>query len=131
MSNSLLSIISCYGKVGYYPFFSVLAMLFYNTSYLFILFDLINKRAYFSSSTLILNVSIFFRCSEFRLVLTNLVIIISSIRIITSIKLGFRYSASSIPSIPLAGVAIGAGSIPSLLIFSIRRNPIINSAFFN
>mgnify|MGYP001158958331 CR=1 FL=1 len=52
MSNSLLLIISCYGKVGYYPFFSVLSMLFYNTSYLFILFDLINKRAYFSSFTL-------------------------------------------------------------------------------
>ena len=65
MSNSLLLIISCYGKVGYYPFFSVLSMLFYNTSYLFILFDLINKRAYFSSFTLILNVSIFFRCSEY------------------------------------------------------------------
>ena len=43
MSNSLLSIISCYGKVGYYPFFSVLSMLFYNTSYLYIIFDLINK----------------------------------------------------------------------------------------
>ena len=43
MSNSLLLIISCYGKVGYYPFFLVLSMLFYNTSYLFILFDLINK----------------------------------------------------------------------------------------
>jgi hypothetical protein len=43
MSNSLSLIISCYGKVGYYPFFSVVPMLFYNSSYLFILFDLINK----------------------------------------------------------------------------------------
>ncbi len=43
MSNSLLLIIRCYGKVGYYPFFSVLSMLFYNTSYLFIIIDLINK----------------------------------------------------------------------------------------
>jgi hypothetical protein len=86
MSNSLLLIISCYGKVGYYPFFSVLSMLFYNTSYLFILFDLINKRAYFSSFTLILNVSIFFRCSEYWLVLINVMIIISSIRLISSIK---------------------------------------------
>ena len=43
MSNSLLSIISCYGKVGYYSFFSVLSMLFYNTSYLYIIFDPINK----------------------------------------------------------------------------------------
>ena len=86
ISNSLLLIISCYGKVGYYPFFSVLSMLFYNTSYLFILFDLINKRAYFSSFTLILNVSIFFRCSEYWLVLINLMIIISSVRLISSIK---------------------------------------------
>jgi len=86
MSNSLLLIFSCYGKVGYYPFFSVSPMLFYNTSYLFILFDLINKRAYFSSFNLILNVCIFFRCPEYRLVLINLWIIISSIRSISSIK---------------------------------------------
>ena len=86
MSNSLLLIISCYGKVGYYPFFLILSMLFYNTSYLFILFDLINKWAYFSSLILVLNVSIFFRCSEYWLVLINLMIIISSIRIISSIK---------------------------------------------
>ena len=43
MSNSLLLTIGCYGKVGYYPFFSLLSMLFYNTSYLYIIFDLINK----------------------------------------------------------------------------------------
>ena len=42
-SNSSILIISCYGKVGYYPFFLVLSMLFYNTSYVFILFDLVNK----------------------------------------------------------------------------------------
>ena len=39
MSNSPLLIISCYGKVGYHPFFSVSSMLFYNTSYLSILFE--------------------------------------------------------------------------------------------
>ena len=53
MSNSLLSIISCYGKVGYHPRLSVLSMLSYNSSYLSILFDLINKRAYLSSFNLI------------------------------------------------------------------------------
>ncbi len=41
ISNSLLLIISCYFNVCYYPFFSVLSMLFYNTSYLFIIFGLI------------------------------------------------------------------------------------------
>ena len=41
------------------------------------------------------------------------------------ILLGFRYLASSIPSISSAGVAIGVGSIPSISIFAICRNPII------
>ena len=86
MSNPLLLIVSCYGKVGYYPFFSLLSMLFYNTSYLFILFDPINKRSYFSSFTLVLNVCIFIRCSEYWLVLINLLIMISSIRSVSSIK---------------------------------------------
>jgi hypothetical protein len=61
-------------------------MLFYNSSYLFILFDLINKWAYFSSFHVILNVSLFFRCSEYRLILINLMIIIFSIRLINPIK---------------------------------------------
>jgi len=47
--------------------------------------------------------------------------------LLTIILLGFRYSASSIPSISSAGVAIGAGSIPSILIFAICRNPIISN----
>ena len=46
--NSLLLIISCYGKVGYYLFFSVLSMLFYNTSYLYIIFDLMQHFYQFS-----------------------------------------------------------------------------------
>ena len=43
------------------------------------------------------------------------------------ILLGFRYLASSIPSISLAGVAIGVGLIFSILIFPICRNPIISN----
>nr|YP_010729729.1 Atp9 [Neorotalia gaimardi]WEF49969.1 Atp9 [Neorotalia gaimardi] len=43
------------------------------------------------------------------------------------ILLGFRYLASSIPLISLAGVAIGAGLILSILIFAICRNPIISN----
>lgn len=43
------------------------------------------------------------------------------------ILLGFRYLASSIPIISLAGVAIGVGLIFSILIFSICRNPIISN----
>ena len=47
--------------------------------------------------------------------------------ILDIILLGFRYSASSIPLISSAGVAIGAGSIPSILIFAICRNPVISN----
>ena len=43
------------------------------------------------------------------------------------ILLGFRYLASSIPSISLAGVAIGVGLTLSISIFPICRNPIISN----
>lgn len=43
------------------------------------------------------------------------------------ILLGFRYSASSIPTISPAGVAIGVGLIPASLISSISRNPAISN----
>ena len=48
-------------------------------------------------------------------------------RFIPIILLGFRYLASSIPIISLAGVAIGVGSIFSGLIFAICRNPVISN----
>ena len=48
MSNSLTLLISCYGKVGYYPFFLVLSIIYFSISYLFILFDVINKQVYIS-----------------------------------------------------------------------------------
>jgi F-type H+-transporting ATPase subunit c len=44
-----------------------------------------------------------------------------------TILLGFRYLASSIPIISLAGVAIGVGLIFSGLIFAICRNPVISN----
>jgi F0F1-type ATP synthase membrane subunit c/vacuolar-type H+-ATPase subunit K len=43
------------------------------------------------------------------------------------ILLGFRYPASSIPSISLAGVAVGVGIIFASLVFSISRNPTISN----
>lgn len=42
------------------------------------------------------------------------------------ILLGFRYPASSIPSISPAGVAVGVGIIFASLVFSISRNPTIS-----
>ena len=42
-----------------------------------------------------------------------------SIDLSSIISSGFRYLASSIPLICLAGVAIGAGSIPSISIFAL------------
>ena len=42
------------------------------------------------------------------------------------ILMGFRYLASSIPLISLAGVAIGVGSIFAFLVYSLSRNPTIS-----
>ena len=86
MSNSLLLIISCYGKVGYYPFFLLLAILLYNSSYLFILFDLVNKWAYYSIFIVIFNISNLYTSSEYWLILINLYIILFFMQLINSIK---------------------------------------------
>ena len=43
------------------------------------------------------------------------------------ILIGFRYIASSIPSISLAGVAVGVGIISAPSAFSISRNPTISN----
>ena len=45
------------------------------------------------------------------------------------ILIGFRYLASSIPLISLAGVAIGVGLIFAFLLFSISRNPSLSNTF--
>ncbi len=45
------------------------------------------------------------------------------------ILIGFRYLASSIPLISLAGVAIGVGLIFAFLLFSISRNPALSNIF--
>jgi hypothetical protein len=84
--NSLLLIMSCYGKVGYYPFHILFTILFLNSSYLFILLDLINKWAYFSSFIVIINMFIYLRCVEYILILIQLLLIIYFIKIISSIK---------------------------------------------
>lgn len=43
------------------------------------------------------------------------------------ILLGFRYLASSIPLISLAGVGVGVGLIFSFLLLSISRNPVLSN----
>jgi F-type H+-transporting ATPase subunit c len=43
------------------------------------------------------------------------------------ILLGFRYLASSIPLVSLAGVGVGVGMIFSFLLFSISRNPVLSN----
>ena len=42
LSNSLFFILGCFGKIGYFPFLLVLACLWYCSSYLFLMIDLIN-----------------------------------------------------------------------------------------
>jgi len=49
MSNSLFSLIGCFGKIGYFPFFLVLAYLLFSTPYLFSMLDIFNKWAYLCS----------------------------------------------------------------------------------
>ena len=53
LSNSLFFIFGLFGKIGYFPFYLVLGYQYYSSSYLWLVFDLMNKWAYFGSILLI------------------------------------------------------------------------------
>ena len=55
MSNSLIWSIGILGKVGYFPFYIVLGYQYYNSSYIWMMFDLFNKWAYFGSIVFIVH----------------------------------------------------------------------------
>lgn len=86
LSNSIFLILAIYGKIGYYPFFLLISFIYYCSSYLFIIFDLINKLSYFTSFIMILNISIFISNFDLWLLLTNFIISIFFIKLIISIK---------------------------------------------
>ena len=87
VSNSLF-IFSCFGKIGCFPFFLVLFLLWYCSSYIFLIFDLINKFGYFGSFLVIFHLSIFFNfiSSSYFFIVINLFILIFFIKFLLSIK---------------------------------------------
>ena len=86
LSNSIFLILAIFGKIGYYPFFLLIAFLYYCSSYLFIIFDILNKLSYFTSFILILNICIFISNFDIWLILLNFIISIFFIKFIISIK---------------------------------------------
>ena len=87
LSNYVLFILGVFGKVGYFPFFLILSYQYYSSSYLWILFDIVNKWAYFGSIIFIIYFSIllFLYFSDWY-VLINFLFIIFLIRFLLSIK---------------------------------------------
>jgi len=77
--SSILYIMSIYGKIGFFPFFLILCFLWYSSSYIFLIFDLINKWAYFGNFLIIIQVTYWF-------ILFNLYSIMLFTKLIVSIK---------------------------------------------
>ena len=83
LCNSLLIILGCFGKIGYFPFFLLLFYLWYCSSYLYLMFDLINKWAILGSFIFIIHLSMNF---GYWFVLVNFLVIIFFIKFVLSIK---------------------------------------------
>ena len=87
LSNSLFFIFGCFGKVGYFPSFLVLGYQYYSSSYLWMVFDPMNKWAYFGSFISIIHLSIsLFMNFGYWFVLVNFLIIIFFVKFVLSIK---------------------------------------------
>lgn len=86
ISNSIFLILAIYGKIGYYPFFLLLAFLYHCSSFKFILLDLVNKITYFASFVIIFNLSMYFSTFDLWLLLFNLIVSLFFIKFMVSIK---------------------------------------------
>ena len=86
LSNSLFFILACFGKIGYFPFLLVLASLWYSSSYLFLMIDLINKWAYFGSFLVIFHLYILLNSFSYWFTLIHFLILMFFIKLILTIK---------------------------------------------
>jgi len=86
LSNSIFSTLAIFGKIGYYPFFSLISFLYYCSSYLSIIFDLVNKLSYFTSFIMILNINLYICNFDLWLILVNFIISLFFIKFIIPIK---------------------------------------------
>jgi len=87
LSNSLFFILGSLGKVGYFPFYIVLGYQYYSSSYIWMIYDLMNKWAYFGSLVFIIHhsTSMIMNFGDW-FVLMNLLIIIFFVKFVLSIK---------------------------------------------
>ena len=86
LSNSLFFILGAFGKIGYFPFLLVLACLWYCSSYLFLMIDLINKWAYFGSFLVIFHLYILLNSFSYWFTLIHFLILMFFIKLILTIK---------------------------------------------
>ena len=86
LANPLFLIFAILGKVGYYPFFLLLSLLYCCASYAFIIFDLLNKLSYFACFSMILNVYVDESGWDLWLILCNLAVVLFFIKFIVSAK---------------------------------------------
>ena len=86
LSNYLLFILGCFGKIGYFPFLFVLASLWYCSSYLFLMIDLINKWAYLGSFLVIFHLYILLNSFSYWFTLIHFLILMFFIKLILTIK---------------------------------------------
>lgn len=86
MSNSLIFLLSCFGKIGNFPLFCVIAYFYFCASYIFLIYDIISKFSYFLSIFVILNHSIFFHSYDYWFLFINFLFIQLFIKFLFSIK---------------------------------------------
>lgn len=85
-SNSIFLISAIFGKIGYYPSFSSVSLLYYRSSYLSIILDFLNKLSYFISFITLLNINIYNSNFDLWLISINFIISILFMKLTISIK---------------------------------------------
>ncbi len=79
-------IIACYGKLGYFPFIIITLLIYSSSSFVFMIYDYLNKTCYFNALNIIINMNLLYYGLEFIIILFNFPIILFFSLFINSIK---------------------------------------------
>ena len=117
MTNVLICLVGCFGKVGYFPSLLITMLVLYCSSYLLIMYDQIIKRGYLFCFLVINGIAISPNLIDYYAILLNFIVINIFIKFIFTIKHLISISSISLFILTYVTVSIEGGLFAIFFLF--------------
>ena len=117
MTNVLIHLVGCFGKVGYFPSLLITMLVLYCSSYLLIMYDQIVKRNYLFCFLVINGIAISPNLIDYYAILLNFIVINIFIKFIFTIKHLISISSISLFILTYVTVSIEGGLFAIFFLF--------------